>query len=111
MSKASQIRELYAQGLGTAEIARIVGCRMEYVRVAGRQRKDGSNSSADVAWRTKHFGSNQAYWKANNERTKDRRSAYYRNRYWGDPSYRAQHLARCKEYHRRKRLERVENRV
>ena len=110
-SKASRIRELYAQGLTTAEIASIVGCSREYVRVAGRQRKDGSNSPADVAWRTKHFGSNQAYWKAHNERTKDRRSAYYRKRYWDDPEYRAQHLARCKAHRCRKRLASAENRV
>ncbi len=38
MSKAAQIRKLYAQGLGTREIADLVGCRVEYVRVAGRQR-------------------------------------------------------------------------
>lgn len=110
-SKASRIRELYAQGLGTAEIAQLVGCSKEYVRVAGRQRKDGSNSPADVAWRTKTFGSNEAYWKATNERTKDQRAAYYRKRYWGDPEYRAQHIARCKERYRRMRLERAENRV
>ena len=110
-SKASRIREFYAQGLGTAEIASIVGCKPEYVRVAGRQRKEGSNSVADVAWRTKTFGSNEAYWKATNERTKDRRAAYYRKKYWGDPAYRAQHLARCKEQYRRKRLASAENRV
>lgn len=43
MNKAEKIRELYAQGLSTREIAGIVGCRTEYVRVVARQRVNGSS--------------------------------------------------------------------
>jgi uncharacterized Zn finger protein (UPF0148 family) len=50
-SKAQRIRELYAQGLRTAAIAKIVDCSQAYVRVAGRQRKNG-HSPSDRSWRT-----------------------------------------------------------
>jgi uncharacterized Zn finger protein (UPF0148 family) len=50
-SKAQRIRELYAQGLRTAQIAEIVNCNEAYVRVAGRQRKNG-HSPSDRSWRT-----------------------------------------------------------
>ena len=99
MSKASRIRELYAQGLGTAEIARSVGCNPAYVRVAGRQRKDGTDSPADTKWRTKVYGSMEAYYEENNARTRERRIAYYRDRRRNDPEY----LAKCRGWDRARR--------
>ena len=52
MSKASEIRALDAAGKSVAEIAEIVGCRREYVRVAARQRKYGC-SRADMKFAPK----------------------------------------------------------
>ncbi len=52
MSKASEIRALDAAGKSVAEIAEIVGCSREYVRVAARQRKDGC-SRADMKFAPK----------------------------------------------------------
>lgn len=45
MSKSSMIRELYEQGKPVAEIASIVGCKPEYVRVVVRQRNGGQSKS------------------------------------------------------------------
>lgn len=73
-SKAARIRELYAQGLGTAEIAKVVGCKPEYVRVAGRQRKDGP-SPHDKRW---HGGEPYRAW-----------ARQYQSQRWAtDPEYR-----------------------
>lgn len=99
MSKASRIRELYAQGLGTREIADRVGCRIEYVRVAARQRKDGNNSEIDTRYLVNKFGSLQTAFTVNNERTRERRIAYYRDRRRNDPEYRAM----CREWDRARR--------
>jgi hypothetical protein len=57
MTKADQIRALYATGrLSTSEIAERVGCRVEYVRVAARQRKDGGVSEIDRRYATSDLG-------------------------------------------------------
>lgn len=58
MSKASEIRALDAAGKSVAEIAEIVGCRQEYVRVAARQRKDGC-SRADMKFAPKKAARNR----------------------------------------------------
>ena len=53
MSKAQKIRDLYAQGLSTAQIAKRVGCSDSYVRVCARQRVNGKASDHDRAyWRS-----------------------------------------------------------
>lgn len=46
-TKADRIRKLYAAGFSVQEVARIVGCRDEYVRVCARQRADGRRSEID----------------------------------------------------------------
>lgn len=50
MTKSEQIRDLYAKGCTVKEIASVVGCREEYVRVCARQRKDGKPSNADLKY-------------------------------------------------------------
>lgn len=47
MTKAQQILELYDGTRTTNEIAGIVGCRPDYVRVVARQRKGGGQSDID----------------------------------------------------------------
>lgn len=93
-SKASRIRDLYAQGLGTGEIAKIVGCKPEYVRVAGRQRKDDYLSSADRTYRINRYGSMSAYYAAHNAERAPNRKAYYAKRWKTDPEYRAKKQAK-----------------
>jgi hypothetical protein len=56
MTKADQIRALYATGLSTSEVAERVGCRTEYVRVCARQRKDGGASEIDKRYTTSDLG-------------------------------------------------------
>lgn len=54
MTKAEQIRQLYDGVRSTREIAEIVGCRLEYVRVVARQRVPGGHdASKDYARRWK----------------------------------------------------------
>jgi uncharacterized protein YjcR len=82
MSKAARIRELYAQGYETREIADLVGCSPEYVRVAGRQRRDGK-SVAQIAYEASHpdyIERRNGWWQATPER-------------------RAAHRARCRDYY------------
>jgi len=49
MTKADQIRALYAKGYSVREIAGVIGCREEYVRVCARQRANGV-SKAEMKW-------------------------------------------------------------
>jgi len=49
MTKSQQIMALYDGKRTTAEIAKIVGCKPEYVRVVARQRKGKGQSEID--WR------------------------------------------------------------
>jgi hypothetical protein len=49
MTKADQIRDLYAKGYSVKEIAGVIGCREEYVRVCARQRANGQ-SKAELKW-------------------------------------------------------------
>jgi uncharacterized protein YjcR len=82
MSKAAQIRKLYAQGKGTSEIAELVGCSPEYVRVAGRQRRDGKSLAQ------------MAYEAANPDYVKRR------NGWWqATPARRKANRARCRDYY------------
>lgn len=95
MSKAAQIKELYAQGLGSAEIAAIVGCKQEYCRVAGRQRNvPGGYSAADKRYIAKDPDKRLAYFRA-----------YSAKRYltvvkpWRQtPEGRERHRAACRKY-------------
>lgn len=83
MSKAARIRELYAQGLGTGEIADLVGCKKEYVRVAGRQRRDGK-SVAQIAYEAAnpdYVKRCNDWWQATPER-RERHRMRCRVRYW-----------------------------
>ena len=59
MTKAERIRALYEIGeYTTREIADVIGCRTEYVRVVARQRKGGSFSEHDAAYLMKKYGGN-----------------------------------------------------
>ena len=91
MSKAERIRKLYAQGLGSAEIAALVGCSQEYCRVAGRQRNvPGGKSVADA----KYEADNPDYV----ERAKQRRIAWSRR-----PDVREHLLEYWRVYSRKRR--------
>lgn len=50
MTKADQIRTLYAAGKSVKEICQIVGCSDSYVRTAARQRVGGRMSKHDAAY-------------------------------------------------------------
>lgn len=90
MSKAAQIRKLYAQGKGTSEIAGIVGCLPEYVRVVRQRDALGGKSVADIRY------------DANNPDYARRRSKTGL-RYRLDPVFREQHKAGCRARYLRKK--------
>jgi len=48
MTKADRIRTLYAAGKDSKEIAELVGCHPDYVRVAARQRVGGKSRPCDT---------------------------------------------------------------
>jgi DNA invertase Pin-like site-specific DNA recombinase len=87
MSKAERIRKLFAKGKSTTEIAKIVGCTTTYARVCARQRINGQ-SVWDKAYNT-------------SDKEKERRAKLFRERYHGDPKFRADFL----EAARRRRYE------
>ena len=91
MSKAARIRELYAHGLSTREIAERVGCRTEYVRTAARQRANGP-SIHDRAW-----------WSS--EASKQSKRDYCRERRRSDPQYVEARRESNRRWRERKRLE------
>ncbi len=51
MTKAAKIREMYAAGRSVNDIAEIVECLPEYVRVVARQRTYRGQSAADRKYR------------------------------------------------------------
>mgnify|MGYP001224228662 CR=1 FL=1 len=56
-TKSSRIMRLYGEGAYTVkEIAEIVGCRPEYVRVVARQRKGSGQSDADRRYEASDLG-------------------------------------------------------
>lgn len=78
MTKAEQIRNLYDGKRSTQEIAKIVGCRQEYVRVVALQRVPGghdANAEYQRKWRqiAREHGCREAARKAY-------RAAYHRER-------------------------------
>lgn len=89
MSKAQRIRALYSEGKTTAEIAAIVGCDPAYARVAGRQRRNGRNSKADINY-YRRFGG-------------DTLNEALRLCYKHDPLYRARMLRGRRNYDERQR--------
>lgn len=95
MSKAQRIRDLYAQRKTCGEIAKIIGCRVEYARVCAQQRGtkaiDG-RSKAEWAYIKKRYGTDD--W------AEGLRLAA-RARY-ADPVRHAQHLQNCRNYRARK---------
>ena len=97
MSKAARIRELIAQGVPDKEIAEMVGCLVEYVRVAGHQRTGKGKTPTEIKYRIKKFGTLQAFYAAENDKYKEYRRDYYRNRYQNDAEYREKKLARIRD--------------
>jgi hypothetical protein len=98
VTKAERIREMGKLGWSTREIADVIGCRPEYVRVALRQRLDGKRSKHDIAYAIKKYGSLQAYAAERYQAAKERQAAYYRHRWSEDPEFRADQLARNKAW-------------
>lgn len=72
-TKAENIMRLYAKGLSTTEIAEIVGCLPEYVRVVARQRKGWGLSENDRRYRDSPRG--QEMMKRVNEAKREARKA------------------------------------
>lgn len=64
MSKKERILRLYDGQRSTREIAKLVGCLPEYVRVVARQRKGGSYSVADLNYRTRASARQRAAYQA-----------------------------------------------
>jgi len=52
MTKAAEIRRLYAKGYTVKEISAVIGCSEEYVRVCSRQRANGLGK-ADLKYSAK----------------------------------------------------------
>jgi hypothetical protein len=71
-TKSARIMKLYAAGKTTREIADIVGCRQEYVRVVARQRKGGGMSEIDRRYEASPKGAIQ-----NNKRRQRARTWYH----------------------------------
>jgi hypothetical protein len=82
MTKADQIRALYATGrLSTSEIAERVGCRVEYVRVCARQRKGGRASEIDRRYLGSDLGRTSRMLRETDPIRAEPRKAYYRSLY------------------------------
>jgi hypothetical protein len=115
VTKSERIRRLYADGfLTVAEIANLVGCLPEYVRVVARQRKDGSVSASDRRYLENGGREKQRQYFAaryrNDPQFRAKRdaltSAYRTKRYRTDPVFRAKELARSlARYHARRQAE------
>lgn len=105
MTKAEKIRALYAKdNKTTGEIAKIVGCGPEYVRVVARQRVDRGKSESDKRYILRRFGDWSAYWRYMNEgRDKEAVAAYRAKRWREDPEYRRRKYERTARWHARKR--------
>ena len=102
MTKAQRILELYDGKRSTKEIAAIVGCRPEYVRVAARQRKGSGESEHDRRYRQSPQG--RAKFKRHWEKSgRERMRAYMQDRYATDPEFRERELKRSTEWKRRNR--------
>jgi hypothetical protein len=85
-SKAARIRELYANGVPNRAIAAQVGCSVEYVRVAARQRVlPGGRSEADQRYMGTH-ADQLTTWK------REYTLLYQRERYANDPEFRRRRL-------------------
>jgi hypothetical protein len=72
-TKSQRILALYDGKRTTKEIAKIVGCRQEYVRVVSRQRK-GKSSTHDLRYRSSFLG--KASQRATNANRRDAMNAY-----------------------------------
>ena len=129
-SKAARIRALYAQGKSTGEISEIVGCRIEYVRVAARQRVEVGPSEIDRRYLMRKYGGDTLAeaWRnawANDPKHRDRLSRNYaksmmrkyggadvaeatRNKYATDNAFRESKLAAAARYRRKKRQQRLD---
>lgn len=79
-SKAARIRNLYAEGKTTTEIAGIVGCLPAYAR-AVKQRNESGDSDTNRRWREK----NAAHIRA-------QRRKRFKKLYRTNPAFRARHL-------------------
>ena len=104
MSMAGEIRSIVAENtsLTTGDIAEIVGCSPEYVRVCARQRITASGRSAiDDRYYAKfvkeHGCSPDTYRYRTDPTYRARRLAYFRKRRWdriaNDPTYLERHRA------------------
>lgn len=88
MTKAEKIRKLNDGKRTISQIAAVMGCLPEYVRVVLRQRVSGSMSEADNRYIKKKFGGWSGQWKA--------RSAV--------PGFRDRENERHRQYRKRKRI-------
>lgn len=81
MTKKAEILHLLSKGHSTREVAEIVGCRSEYVRVASRQRGAAGTSQHDKNYYQRNRTERDAYvkaWKARNRETVNAYNAKYR---------------------------------
>ena len=105
-SKAGRIRDLYEVGLSVQEIAAVVECKEEYVRVCARQRKDGM-SVAEESYAIRKFGSVEAMTAARSaahyQKHSQRISAERKERYRTDQEFAENLRARNLEWHRNNR--------
>jgi len=113
MTKAEHILSLYDGKRSTSDIAAIVGCRPEYVRVVARQRKGTGYSDIDRRYvsstlfrstRRARYRERMADPKFREQRLKEMRD-YFRSHYQADPKFRERHLERAARYKRRRKAE------
>lgn len=93
MTKSDQIRQLYDGVRTTREIAEIVGCLPEYVRVVARQKR-----AANTRYAKRRYHSDPEF----RAKIIARNAAYLMRRYREDPEYRARLLAYKRDWWRKR---------
>ncbi len=101
MTKAARIRTLYVLRISVRNIAKLVGCSPEYVRVCARQRLEGKPSHADINY-MKGLGCSTSFelhmlFAARKYGIDDMHAAYARHQ-------RELRVRRYREYRRQKKL-------
>ena len=87
MTKKQQILNLYDGKRSTSQIASIVGCLPEYVRVVARQRKGKAQSEIDRRYLQSSLGqTTRRKWEE--EKGSEARRRWHRNKWENDPEYR-----------------------
>lgn len=88
-SKAARIRRMLAEGMGSGEIAKAVGCMPDYVRVVRQRQEGGGARKCDRA--------------VDPEKRRAWHRRRYHERYQHDPEYRRKHIEAARANRQRKK--------